>query len=95
MTKASSVAYIRIPLPPREVRSLDQRIHAADEAWRDFIAVWNVCGNKGNGQSYLTLTAFARFLHELLPDPSLCAPLVHDFEARQQHAGGHAAEAHQ
>ncbi len=91
---ADNLVHLRIPLPPREVRTLDQRIHAADEAWRDFMAVWNVCGKADEGQGYLTLTAFARFLHELLPNSDLCAPLMRDFEARQQHAGDHALEAH-
>lgn len=92
---ADNLVRLRIPLPPREVRTLDQRIHAADEAWRDFIAVWQVCGNSVSGQGYLTLTAFARFLHELLPNPDLCAPLMRDFEERLQPAGGQICEAHQ
>jgi len=90
-----NIIHLPIPMPPREVRTLDQRIHAADEAWRDFMAVWNVCGAAGEGQSYLTLTAFSRFLHELLPDPKLCEPLVKHFDAHHQKAGGLVHEAHQ
>jgi hypothetical protein len=59
------------------------------------MTVWNALGAARNGQSYLPLTAFARFLHELLPDPGMCAPLMRHFDALHQQAGGQAHETHQ
>ena len=95
MTKTLLSNSVRAPLPSREVRTLDQRLQAANEAWQDFMVVREISVAAVSGQDYLMLSAFARFLHELLPDPSLCAPLMLDFETRHLQAGVQARAAHQ
>jgi hypothetical protein len=78
-----SLASSRPPLPPREVRTLAQRLQASDAEWHEVInTALGHFARRGTVSGASLFLGLSRFAHELIDDTELCGRLVQHFEIR-------------